>query len=208
MLILLATSPTGVTYDGEVERPLQQQGLPIEGVEAVESHEGGVHAEPNVLGIDATILVSIAMAILIGVMIWRRVPQVIAFSLDNKIAAIRAQLDDAKALRAEAEALRSQYDAKLTAFDTEAEAMRAGARAEADQIVAKAKTDTDALIARRRRMAEDRIAAAERQAVAELRTQAAEASAAGAARLLAERMDADADRTMQDRAIVALGRVN
>ena len=205
VLILLAISPTGVTYAGEVAHPTQQQGLPVEGIEAVESQEGGVHAEPNVLGIDATILVSIAMAVLIGVIIWRRVPTLIAASLDNRIADIRAQLDDAKSLRAEAEALRAQYDDRLTAFAGEAEAMRASARAEADQIVAKAKADTDALIARRRRMAEDRIAAAERQAVADLRAQAAEASAAAAARLLADRMDGEADRAMQDRAIGALG---
>lgn len=199
--------------DVVLDAPLQQQGLPpAAGIEAIETEHTGVqpaeHAEPNVLGFDATFLVALAMAVLIAVFLWRRVPRLIAASLDNRIATIRQQLDEARSLRSEAEALRDRYDAKLAAFETEATAMRVSATHEAEQIIAKAKTDTDALIERRRRMAEDRIAAAERQAVADVRARAAEASTAAAARLLADRMDGQADRQLQDRAIGALGRVN
>ncbi len=191
-----------------LDQPLQQRGLPTDGVQAIESEHGGVRAEPNVLGLDATFLVALAMAVLIGIVLWRRVPRLIASSLDNRIATIREQLDEASSLRAEAETLRDSYGAKLAAFESEAEAMRETARHEAAQIVDKAQADTDALIQRRRRMAEDRIAAAERQAVAEVRARAAEASTAAAARLLGDRMDADADRQLVDRAIGGLGRPN
>ena len=64
------------------------------------------------------------------------------------------------------------------------------AKHEADEIVAKAKTDAEALIERRTRMAEDKIAAEERAAVEQLRAAAADAAAKAAARLIAERHDA------------------
>lgn len=203
-----AVSPGSDAAAQHLDQPLQQQGLPTEGIEAVSSEHGGVRAEPNVLGLDATFLVALAMAVLIGIFLWRRVPQLIAASLDNRIAAIRAELDEAKALRAEAEELRGSYDAKLAAMDAEAETMREGARQEAARLLEQARADADATIARRRQMAEDRIAAAEREAVADVRRHAARLSADAAERLLAERIDSDVDRQMVDRSISALGRLN
>ena len=82
-----------------------------------------------------------------------------------------------------------------------------GAReAEAEEIVAKAKTDAEALIARRSRMAEDKIAAEERAAVDQLRAAAADAATKAAARIIAERHDAASDSKLVDRAIGELGR--
>lgn len=78
------------------------------------------------------------------------------------------------------------------------------ARQEADAIVAKAEADTAALIARREKMAEDRIGAAERSAVSELRNQAAAAAAAAAKGLIASNYSADADRRLVDQSIGAL----
>jgi F-type H+-transporting ATPase subunit b len=54
-------------------------------------------------------------------------------------------------------------------------------------------------------MAEDKIGAAERAAVAEVRAKAASAAAAAAAALIAQRHDAEADRAMVDQAIAGLG---
>jgi len=196
-----------------LDAPLQQQGLPpAQGLEAIETEHAGVqpaeHGDPNVLGLDATFMVALAMAVLIGVVLWRRVPSLIAASLDNRIESIREQLAEARSLRAEAEGLRANYDAKLVALTHEADEMRQAAHREAEQIVIKARADTDSLIERRRRMAEDRIGAAERQAVADVRARAASASTGAAARLLADRLDATADRQLQERAIAFLGRVD
>jgi len=54
-------------------------------------------------------------------------------------------------------------------------------------------------------MAEDKIAAAERAAIAEVRAKAAEAATKAAAALIAERNDADSDKVLVDKAIAALG---
>jgi F-type H+-transporting ATPase subunit b len=82
------------------------------------------------------------------------------------------------------------------------------ARHEAEAIVEQAKSDTAALIERRARMAEDRIAAAERHAIEEIRARAASAAAAAAASLIADEVDADTDKALVDRAIEGLGRAH
>ncbi|HEV2866088.1 MAG TPA: F0F1 ATP synthase subunit B, partial [Allosphingosinicella sp.] len=79
------------------------------------------------------------------------------------------------------------------------------ARAEAEGIVRQAESDAAALVERRTRMAEDKIAAAERSAVDEVRAKAAGAAAAAAERLLRERLDGGADKAMVDAAIAELG---
>jgi F-type H+-transporting ATPase subunit b len=57
-------------------------------------------------------------------------------------------------------------------------------------------------------MAEDKIAAAERGAVAEVRAKIADAAARAAATILAEQHGADADKAIVDQTIAGLGRVN
>ena len=168
---------------------------------------GEVHAEPASFGfIDATVWVSIAMAIFIAILLWKKVPAMVAGMLDNKIAEISKQLKEAEALRLDAESLKAEYEAKLADAAKEADEMRARADAEAEALVAKAKEDATALIGRRKQMAEDRIAAAEANALAEVRTAAAKAATDAAARLIADKHDAKADKALIDDAIAAVAK--
>lgn len=168
---------------------------------------GGNEAEPTAL-FDATGWVALAMLVVFAIFLWKKVPGAIGGALDKKIATIRAQLDEAAQLRAEAESLRADYEAKAAAADKERETMLERARHEAEAIVEQAKSDTAALIERRTRMAEDKIAAAERHALDEVRSRAARAAAAAAARLISEEMDAGTDKGLVDRTIEGLGRAH
>jgi F-type H+-transporting ATPase subunit b len=188
--------------------------VPHAGVDAIAStaadggHGEAPHADPTALGLNATAWVAIAMLVVIGLMLWKKVPATIGRALDKKIAGIREQLDEASRLRAEAEALRAKYEAKSAGAAAEAQTILDRARHEADAIVQQAKVDAGSLIERRTRMAEDKIAAAERTAVQEVRARAATAAAAAAARLIAEQHDASADRAMVDQTIAGLGRTH
>ena len=82
--------------------------------------------------------------------------------------------------------------------------MMDNARREADAIVEKAEADSKALIERRKRMAQDTIAAAEREAVADVRTRTAMAAAAASRKLIADKHDAAADSKLADEVIAAL----
>lgn len=167
------------------------------------------HAEePTALGFGPGAWVALSMLAVFALMLKMKVPALIAGMLDKKIAEIREQLDAASKLRAEAEALKAEYEAKAKAATEEIEAMRESAAREAEDIVTKAKADATALIARRTRMAQDKIGAAERAAVAEVRAHAAAVSAAAAANLIAAGHGAAADKPLIDATIAGLNRLN
>src|SRR5438309_10680853 len=158
-------------------------------------------AEPTFLGLNPGGWVALAMLFVFAILIWKKVPAGIGSALDSKIALIRDQLAEAESLRKEAEALKAEYAAKSAGADKDREALLERARHEAGEIVAKAKTDAEALIERRTRMAEDKIAAEERSAVEQLRAAAADAAAKASAKIIAERHDAARDARLVDAAI-------
>ncbi|MDE2412725.1 MAG: hypothetical protein KGM18_13225 [Sphingomonadales bacterium] len=170
---------------------------------AVAAEHGAEH-EPAAFGLNPGMWVALSMAVLIGVMIWKRVPGLITSGLDKSIAEIRKQLDEAKGLRAEAEALRKEYADKIAGAEKDAAAMLEHAKHEAEGIIAKAEADTTALIGRREKMAEDKIAAAERGAVDELRAKAASAATAAARALIAAKHGASEDKALVDEAIAGI----
>ena len=167
---------------------------------------GEAHATPKAFGMDATVWVSIAMLVFLGILVWKGVPKAIGAMLDKRIAEISKQLNEAEALRLDAESLKAEYEAKLADAAKEADEMRTRADAEAEALIAKAKADATALIARRKQMAEDRIAAAEAGALAEVRTAAAKAATDAAAKLIADKHDAAADKALVDQAIAGVAR--
>jgi F-type H+-transporting ATPase subunit b len=175
-------------------------------IATVEQPSGGHEAEPTVLGLDAAAFVALAMLAVIAIIIWKKVPGAIGHALDKRIDSIRGQLAEAAQLRAEAEALRNEYQAKAAAADAERQTLLERAKHEAEAIVEQAKVDSAALVERRQRMAEDKIAAAERQAIDEVRAKAASAAAAAAAKLIGEELGPDADKAMVDKTIAELGK--
>jgi F-type H+-transporting ATPase subunit b len=155
------------------------------------------HAEPHAFGLNPMAWVALSMLVLILIALYLKVPGMLTSGLDASIAEIKKQLDEAKSLRAEAEALRQEYATKIAAmFDH--------ARHEAEAIIAKAEADTTTTIGRREKMAADKIAAAERGAVDELRARAARAATTAAGQLIAAKHGAAADKALVDEAIGAI----
>ena len=161
-------------------------------------------AHPEAWGMGPGAFVALAMLVVIGIMLWAGVPKIVARILDDRIGAIRSQLDEARTLRDEAARLRDDYLAKTKAAEADIAELRSHAEKEAERIVEKAKADATALIARHKALAEDKIGAAERAAVAELRAKAAEAATAAAAQLIADKHDAGADKGLVDKAIAGI----
>lgn len=165
----------------------------------------GKHVEPTLLGMAPYQWVSIAMLVLLLIAFFgAKVHKTIGGGLDSRIAAIRDQLDEAKKLRSEAEALRDEYAAKIVAAEKDAEAMLANARTEADAVLQRAAQDSTDMIERRQRMAEDKIAAAEREAIKDVRNRAVLAATAASRKLIAEKHGATQDRALADELIAGL----
>lgn len=193
------------------DTPNLDQAIHAEGLEPVGTvaHEGvAPHTDPKAVGMDATAWVSLAMAVFIAILLVKKVPALIGKALDGRIAQIREQLAEASTLRAEAEALKGEYEAKLAAAASEADALRSAAEHEAEALIQDAKANAEALVVRRQKMAEDKIGAAERAAIAGIRAKAVNAATAAAATLIAQGHDAQADKALVDRAIGGLGTIN
>lgn len=201
---VMAAAPVGKVEEAEKALDMLENDAVPETHASTEAHAGEEHAVPSAFGFDASMLVALAMLVVIALAIWKKVPAMIGGMLDKQIAGIKAQLDQATALRAEAEAIKAEYEAKAKAAAQDAIDMKAAAVEEAKLIVAQAKTAATNLIARRAQAAEDKIAAAERTAIADVRAKAASVSAAAAAQLIATHHDAKADASLIDQSISSL----
>lgn len=133
--------------------------------------------------------IAVGFAVVIGVMVYRRVPAMLGAYLDQRAATIGAELAAAKNLRVEAEALLERYRRKVAEAEQEAQAILTEAKAEAERFSAEARTALTAQIARRALQAQDKIAQAETQAMTEIRALAANAAVAAAEKLIAARLN-------------------
>ena len=167
--------------------------------------EGSEHAEATLLGLgpEGWVYVGVTIFFLLAIFVGKAHRKVLG-ALDAQIAETRKTLDEAKAVRAEAEALLSGAKAQQAAAAEEAKGIVAHAGHEAEAIIAKAEADAAELVVRREKMAQDKISAAERAAVESLRAKSAH-SATGAARsLIAATHSAKADKALVDEAIAGL----
>lgn len=169
------------------------------------AHGGAAEHGPALLGLDAEgwVYVGLTIFILLAIFV-AKAPKKIAEALDARIADTRRNLEEAAALRREAEALLSQAKARLAASAGDAAAIVTHAEGEARQLIADAGVKADELTARRAKMAEDKIAAAERAAVAEVRARAASLAAGIAQVAIADSHDSAADKALIDGAISQL----
>ena len=147
--------------------------------------------------------VSIAF-VLFFVIFGRRLWTTLTAALDKRGIAIRAELDEAARLRREAEAMLKDAQAQRENGLREAEATIARARDEAARMADAARADAASAATRRERMALDRIGAAEKAAVTEVRLAAADIAARAAEQVIRQGFGADADAHLVDRAIQGL----
>ncbi len=134
----------------------------------------------------------------------RRLWSALVGTLDARAAAIRRELDEAARLRAEAETMLRNAQAEREAASAEAVTLLEQAKAEAARVTAQAHVDAEAAGRRRERMAVERIGAAEKAALSEVRLAAIDVATRAAAAVIAERLDAQGDTALVDRAISGL----
>jgi F-type H+-transporting ATPase subunit b len=132
----------------------------------------------------AELWVAVAFVIFIGILVYAGVPQKIIAALDDRSAKIKAELDEARSLRMEAQRVLADYGRRREEAAREAEEIVATARRDAENYALDAKAKAEDFVARRTRAAEQKIALAEAQAIAEVRAAAADAAVAAAERVL------------------------
>ena len=150
-------------------------------------------------------IVAIAFVIFIGVLLKFGVPSLLTGMLDKRAAQIKADLEEARALREEAKAILASYERKKKEVQEQADRIVASARDEAIAAAEQAKADLANSIARRLAGAEDRIASAEAGAIRAVREHAVSVAIATAGDILAKQVTADSASASIDEAIKQVG---
>lgn len=150
-------------------------------------------------------VVLLGFIVFILVLIYFKVPGMIGGLLDKRADTIKSELDEAKALREEAQALLASYERKQAEVKTQADEIVAAAKKEAMAAAEQAKLDIEKTVERRLASAHDQIASAEAAAVKEVRERAIDVAIGAAGDVVAGGMDAKAANALIDDAIGVVG---
>ena len=137
---------------------------------------------------DPAFWVAVAFVIFAAFMLWK-VSDKITGALDDRSVGIKKELDDAAALREEAQALLASYQRKQRDALAEADDIVAQAKVEAERLAAEAEVALEAEIKRRTDMALEKITQAEAQVVQEVRNTAIDVAIKAAGSLIKDNID-------------------
>lgn len=135
---------------------------------------------------DASFFALLALVIFLWILVRLKVPALLTKGLDDRSARIAQDLEEARKLRQEAEALIADYRRKAAEAATEAGAIVEQAKAEADAFAAESRRKMAEMLERRTASAEAKIAQAEASAIKEVRSVATDLAVAAAASLMAQ----------------------
>lgn len=146
-------------------------------------------------------VVLLGFLVFVGLLVYLKVPARLMGMLDARAATIKAELDEARALREEAKSILATYECRQKEVQEQAERIVASARDEALASAEQAKAELQRAIARRMAAATDQIASAEASAIRQVREQAVAVAIAAAGDVLSRQMTAEAAAASIDEAI-------
>lgn len=160
----------------------------VAGLAATQGHAASEYGFFSLRNTDFIVL--LGFIVFIGVLVYFKVPGMVGGMLDKRAEQIRADLDEARALREEAQKLLASYERKSREVQEQADRIVRQAREESETAAAEARAALEHALARRLRAAEEQIASAEQSAVREVRDRAVQVAIAAAAEALAKGMSA------------------
>ncbi len=153
-----------------------------------------------------TIWVFMALLIIIAAAVWKGIHKIMGKSLDDRASAIAKELDDAKTLREEAQALLASYQRKQAEAEEQAKSIIEQARTDAKTMAAGAREDLQERINRRAEMAEAKIANAEAQAMADVKARAVDLATAAAEDIIRDQFKTADHASLVKTGIAELGK--
>ena len=151
---------------------------------------------------DPLFWVLIAFLAFVGLLIYYRVPTSVGKMLDDRADVIRKELDEARKLREDAQSLLADYQRKAREADAEAQTIIEQAKREAELLAVDARKALAESLERRSKIAEEKIARAEAQALSEVRATAVETALAAARELLKTRAGGATGDTLISQSII------
>lgn len=137
---------------------------------------------------DPVFWVMISFIGFIALLVYYGVPRAVGKALDDRAAAIRADLDEARRLRDEAHALLADYQRRSREAEDETKTIIEQAKREGETLAAETRKNLQESVERRTKLAEEKIERAEAQALSDVRTAAVESAIAVAEKILKSRV--------------------
>jgi F-type H+-transporting ATPase subunit b len=150
---------------------------------------------------DPSFWTAIAFLGFVLVLLYVKIPALITKLLDDRADAIRTELEEARSLREQAQSVLADYERRQRQAEKEAEDIIVQAKTEAERLAEETQVKLEASLERRTKLAEDKIAQAEVQALKEVRIQAAEIAIAAAGTLIANEFPAKEASALVDASI-------
>jgi F-type H+-transporting ATPase subunit b len=154
---------------------------------------------------NTNIVVGIGFVIFVGILVYFGVPGMLTRMLDSRAVKIRADLDEARALREEAQTLLASFERRQKEVAAQAEDIVAAARHEAEAAAEVAKEDIRKSVARRLHTATEQSESAEQAAIRQIRDRAVAVAIAAAGDVMKGNMKADNANALIDAAIKDVG---
>lgn len=158
-------------------------------------------AEPAISLHNAEFVVAIGFLVFVGVLIYLKVPKMLSGALDNRAEGIQKELEEARALREEAQTILASYERKQREVKEQADRIVTAARKDAELAAAQAQEELQKSIARRIAAAEDQIASAKAAAVKDVRDRAIVIAVAAAGDVITKQMTAARANKLIDESI-------
>jgi F-type H+-transporting ATPase subunit b len=153
---------------------------------------------------EAEFWVAVSFFIFIGLLLYLGVHERVASALDARALRIGKELDEARRLREEAERLLVDYRRKLGNVVTEVDNIIALAAKQAESLAVETRQSLKEHIERRIKLAEEKIARAEMEALGELRNDAVDFAIAAAQNLITAKLTPDRANELVSGSIKAL----
>lgn len=146
-------------------------------------------------------VVLLGLIVFVGILVYFKVPAMIGKMLDKRAEGIESELNEARALREEAQSLLASYERKQREVKDQADRIVAAAKEEATIAAEQARADLDISLKRRMAAAEDQIANAQAAAIKAVRDQSVTVAIAAAREVIAKQMTAEESGKLIDSAI-------
>ncbi len=153
---------------------------------------------------DPSFWVAISFFGFIGLLMYYKVPQKAGEALDKRADKIREELEEARKLREEAQAILADYQRKQKEAEESAKEIIALAKQEAEAYATETRKALAESLERRTRIAEDKIGRAEAQAMDEVRAAAVDVAIAAADKLISDNLTDSTSGQMIDKTIKEL----
>lgn len=146
-------------------------------------------------------VVLLAFIIFLAVLVYFKVPRILAKILDDRSLAIKSELEEARALREEAQSLLASYERRNKEVQDQTDRIVAQAKADAEATAEQARIDLSASVERRIIAAEEQIVSAQSKAVKEVRDRAISVAVTAARDVIKNQMTAANANSLIDNAI-------